>query len=299
MGKKTPRSGLIYVKSKIVHKSLNTFFLFFLLMIIIALLIIAIDRRQIFDVPDVVTDTLQALIVISVSYALATLFTKLTVNKFLEYFEEMGEIEERILMGKMYVGFIYLLASLVVFHSLGINIQDIAIFLGLITTGFAFAIRDIILSYFIWFILLTKKPFKIGDYIRVGEDDYLEGQVKHIGLFYVVISPAPGSYDDFFKVPNKTFLEKPVTNYGRTQFRNEFEMYFGMDEIPQNLPLKVEMLKEKVWNTIDANISFFLGADRDGLKITVYYKSDYERREQIRHQITGMMIDELKLPCER
>lgn len=294
MGKKTPRSGLIYVKSKLMHKSLNSFFLFFAVMILIALGIITADKRQILDIPEAVTGTLNALVIIFVSYAIATLFTKLTVNRFLNYFEEMGEIEERILMGKMYLWFVYLLATLAVFWHIGITINNIAIFLGLITTGFAFAIRDVILSYFIWFILLTKKPFKIGDYIRVGEDDYLEGQVKHIGLFYVVVTPTPDTYDDYFKIPNKVFLEQPIKNHGKGKFRNEFHMYFGMDELPEGLPAKVEALKEKVWKDLDVSVSFFLGSDSDGVKITVYYKSTYERREQLKHQITSMMLDELK-----
>jgi small-conductance mechanosensitive channel len=298
MVKKTPRSGLVYVKSKLVHKSLNTFFLFFVLLIAIALAIIAIDNKQIFDVPDVITDTLKALVVIFISYALATLFTKITVNRFLNYFEELGEIEERILMGKMYLWFVYLLATLMVFSYLGGTVSNIAIFLGLITTGFAFAIRDVILSYFVWFILLTKKPFKIGEYIRVGDDDYLEGQVKHIGLFYVVITPTPETYDDYFKIPNKVFLEKPIKNYGRGKFRNEFEMYFGMDELPENLPEKIEIVKEKIWGNLDTSATFFLGADRDGVKITVYYRSTFDRRDQLRHRITSMMLDEFTSAAE-
>ncbi|WP_319508523.1 mechanosensitive ion channel domain-containing protein [uncultured Methanolobus sp.] len=294
MNEKSSRSSLMNVKSRLVHKLLNKVFLFFVFMTIIALVfIIAVDRK-IIEVPVIVTNTLGSLLIIFVSYALATLFTKLTVNSILNYFEGMGQIEERILMGKMYLAFVYLLATLVTFWQLGITIQNIAIFLGLITTGFAFAIRDVILSYFIWFILLTKKPFKIGDYIKVGEDEDMEGLVKHIGLFYVVVDPTPDTYEDYFKIPNKIFLEKPIKNYGRGKFRNQFDMYFDMEELPANLPSKVEALKEKVWNTLDVNVSFFLGSDSDGVKITVYYKSTYERREQVRHQITSMMLNELK-----
>ncbi len=294
MSQKSSRSSLMNVKSRLVHKLLNKVFLFFVFMIIVALVfIIAVDRK-IIEVPVIVTNTLSSLLIIFVSYALATLFTKLTVNSILNYFEDMGQIEERILMGKMYLAFVYLLATLVAFWQLGITIQNIAIFLGLITTGFAFAIRDVILSYFIWFILLTKKPFKIGDYIKVGEDDDMEGLVKHIGLFYVVVDPTPDTYEDYFKIPNKIFLEKPIKNYGRGKFRNQFDMYFDMEELPANLPSKVEALKEKVWNTLDVNGSFFLGSDSDGVKITVYYKSTYERREQVRHHITSMMLNELK-----
>jgi len=38
-------------------------------------------------------------------------------------------------------------------------------------TGLAFAVRDVLMSFFAWMILLRKKPFRIGDYIRIGEDE--------------------------------------------------------------------------------------------------------------------------------
>jgi len=294
MDKRTSSNSLINVRSKLVHKLLNRAFLFFVFMIAIALLLIFADERGIMDVPLVIKDTLEALVTILVSYALATLFAKLTVNRILNYFEGVGHIEERILMSKMYLALIYLIATLVVFWQLGITKQNIAIFLGLMATGFAFAIRDVILSYFIWFILLTKKPFKIGDYIKVGEDCSSEGLVKHIGMFYVVIDPTPETYEDYLKVPNKVFLEKPIRNYGRGKFQSEFDMYFDLDEIPTDFPAKVEALKERIWNSIDVDVSLFMGSDKDGIKITVYYRSTYDRREQIRHQITAIMLDELR-----
>ncbi len=109
----------------------------------------------------------------------------------------------------------------------------------------------------------------------------------------MVIDPTPESYEDYFKVPNKLFLEKPIKNYGRGKFRNEFAVYFDKSKLPIDLPQKTELLKEKVWDSLDVNVNFFLGADSDGVKITVYYMSTYERREQIRHQITSMILDEL------
>jgi hypothetical protein len=76
-------------------------------------------------------------------------------------------------------------------------------------------------------------------------------------------------------------------------------MYFGMNEVPEDLPAKIEALKEKVCNTLDVSVSFFLGSDSNGVRITVYYKSTFERREQVRHQIMSMMLDELKMPGEQ
>ncbi len=109
----------------------------------------------------------------------------------------------------------YVLATVIVFLHIGIGIQNVALFLGLTATGFAFAIRDVVLSYIIWFILLTKKPFKIGDYINVAGE---EGQVKHIGMFYVLIDHR-GYVCRYTKVPNR-FPRKAIHKYGSYNFVN-------------------------------------------------------------------------------
>jgi small-conductance mechanosensitive channel len=55
-------------------------------------------------------------------------------------------------------------------------------------------------------LLLTKRPFRISDYIKIGDN---EGKVVTIGSFYVFLKPI--SYhpkDSLIKVPNKFFWKK-------------------------------------------------------------------------------------------
>ncbi len=100
MATNSSRSSLRNVKERLVHKLLNRFFLFFLIMLILTLGFINADQKQIISIPAVIIEVLKALVTIFVSYALATLFTKLTVNAILDYFVRMDHTEERILMGK-------------------------------------------------------------------------------------------------------------------------------------------------------------------------------------------------------
>jgi small-conductance mechanosensitive channel len=94
---------------------------------------------------------------------------------------------------------------------MGVTLENITLFVGLIATGLAFALREILLPFFVWFMLLTKRPFRIGDYIKIGDD---EGRVKHIGTFYVFLDPLNTDLNQTIKIPNKIFLEKQVINYG-------------------------------------------------------------------------------------
>ncbi|WP_406659994.1 mechanosensitive ion channel domain-containing protein [Methanolobus sp. ZRKC3] len=278
----------VKLKTKSFGKALNRLILLFLFVIFPMVAVIIADNYGMIEVPLIVKSFLNTVVTILVSYTLATIFLKLTINLVSSSFEGTGKPEEKILLSKIYVAFIYSLATVVIFWQLGTDIQNIFLSIGLIATGFAFAIRDVILSYFIWFILLTKKPFKIGDYIRVGDE---EGLVKHIGLFYVVVDPYPRTYDDFFKIPNKVFLEKPINNYGKGRFFSQFDLY--VKEVPEDILQRIETIREKGRNITGADAVFTLNSDCDGLKINVLYRTKYNERELIRDHLLSLMIQEI------
>ncbi|OPY21246.1 MAG: Mechanosensitive ion channel [Methanomethylovorans sp. PtaU1.Bin093] len=276
------------VKKRFAHEQLNRTILLFL---IVMLPIIAIDlagRQEIIPIPDAIVKILEWIIVILVSFGGATLFIRLTINLIAGKFEGIGQPEERILFSKLYILLVYVLATVIVFLHIGIGIQNVALFLGLTATGFAFAIRDVVLSYIIWFILLTKKPFKIGDYINVAGE---EGQVKHIGMFYVLIDPSPDTYADYTKVPNKVFLEKPIHNYGSYKFLSTFDLY--LKSVPTDMIDRLERIRDKGSTLKGADATFYLNSDSDGVKITVEFKTAYEDRNILRDRLMTMMLQEL------
>ncbi len=287
------RAKLNKVKMRFAHEQLNKTILFFLIVI---LPIIAVDlagRQEIIPVPEVLLKILEGIIVILVSFGGATLFIRLTINFIMNQFEGIGQQEERILLSKLYILVVYVLATVVVFLHMGIGIQNVALFLGLTATGFAFAIRDVVLSYIIWFMLLTKKPFKIGDYINVAGQ---EGQVKHIGMFYVVVDASPNTYADYTKIPNKVFLEKPIRNYGNDKFFSKFEFY--LESVPTDIIDRLERIREKGSTLKGADATFYLNSDSDGVKITVEFKTIYEDRDILRDRLMSMMLQELNFKRE-
>ncbi len=278
------------IKMRITHNQLNKTILIFL---IVMLPIIAIDlagRQEIIPIPETLMKAIQGIIVILISFGMATLFIRLTISFIADKFEGIGQPEEKILLSKLYILLVYVLATVFVFLQMGIGIQNVALFLGLTATGFAFAIRDVLLSYIIWFILLTKKPFKIGDYINIDGE---EGQVKHIGMFYVLVDPTPETYADNIKVPNKVFLEKPIRNYGSYKFLSTFDLY--LKSIPTDMVDRIERIREKGSKLKGADAAFYLNSDSDGVKITVEFKTVYEDRNILRDHLMAMMLQELDL----
>ena len=275
-------------KVRIFNRDFGRLLLIFLFGILPLEAVIIASSRELIMVPSLVLVFLEAIVIVLISYTLATVFIRLTVYLVPDRLGDAGEQEEKILFSKMYTSFIYSIAILIAFWQLGLDIQNIAIFLGLITTGFAFALRDIIFSYFAWFILLTKKPFKIGDYIEVGDE---QGIVTHVGLFYVGVDPYPRVYSDFYKIPNKTFLEKTIRNHGRGKFKLSFDLY--LQEIPTYLDERVENIREKARIVGHGDAHFHLGCDKDGVKLITEYKATFEARDKTRHQLINIILEEL------
>ncbi len=287
LSRKHSRNALTRMKTHVLTRILNRMILLFVLVGLPLLLLMIAHRQEIIMVPEIILVFLEAIVIILVSFAIGTIFIRFTLNTIQAHFDSLGEPEEKILLSKVYIGLIYSLALVIIFWQLGIDPRNIAIFLGLITTGFAFAIRDIILSYFIWFILLTKKPFKIGDYINVGDN---EGLVKHIGLFYVVVDPTPSNYEDYYKIPNKTFLENPIRNYGCNRIPKTFDFY--LKEIPANFEERVENIRKKAMEISYTDAKFYIYSDKDGVRLSAFYKTRFENINHSNHQLLGLILEE-------
>lgn len=283
-------------KGKLKHTFLNRTILLFLIMILALALVVFANQQEIINIPQVVLDYLFLAMTILFSYAMASIVARLTVNRIMALFGETFEPEQRILLSKAYIGLLYAIATLYVFIRLGITVQNIAIFFGLIATGFAFAIRDVILSYIAWFVLLTKKPFKIGDYIYI---EGIDGLVKHIGMFYVLLDDSPETYEDYYKIPNKVFLEKPIHNYGKGQFASSFDLYLkkmpvDISNIPLDLNALLDDLNAEIAQTFSTKVTLRLDSDKEGMKIRAHYRCSYQEKDATKDKLLRVIYKSMQ-----
>lgn len=129
------------------------------------------------------------------------------------------------------------------------NINSITIFLSVVGAGIALALQEVILCIAGWFLILTRRPFEIGDRIELGG---VKGDVIDIRLFQTSVLEignwveADQSTGRIVNIPNSAVFKKENYNYNRG-----FEF---------------------IWNEI---------------KILVTFESDWKRAEEImmRHGI--------------
>ncbi|MEM4397330.1 MAG: mechanosensitive ion channel, partial [Candidatus Woesearchaeota archaeon] len=252
------------IKGIIKYTNLNRAIIIFLVILFIFQIILFFDNK-VYVLPENVSTIIKIVIFSTLAFFISSIIVRFTTDILISFLGQDVEIEFVLFIQKMYSFIIYFIAFSIVLLRLGFSINNLSVILGLATTGFAFAIREIILSYIIWFMLLTKKPFRIGDFIKIGEE---EGKVMHIGTFYVILDNTPDRKDDFIRVPNKIFLEKPIINYGNGEVMDKVEIY--LQKIPKNFE---EIAKKIEIEFLNNNAKVNLNSNKEGIFLVISFKA--------------------------
>lgn len=92
-----------------------------------------------------------------------------------------------------------------------------AVSLGLVSLILGLALQAPITSFFAWFYILARKPFRVGDRIRIGE---ATGDVIDVGYLDTTLWEFGGEYlstdhpsGRIIKFPNSQVFDTPVYNY--------------------------------------------------------------------------------------
>jgi small-conductance mechanosensitive channel len=148
--------------------------------------------------------------IIAVSIAVAAYFILLF---FLNRSAESLNLNRRQLTGVISItkmAIIVITVIVIIFHfsSLsGMAAGAISVAAG---TIIGFSSRNTISNAIAGILLLSARPFKIGDRIRTTEDDTLIGDVVEISLIYTKIKTIR---NELVTIPNQTLLQKQIVNY--------------------------------------------------------------------------------------
>lgn len=253
-----------------------------LLALVLVQTLLYLHRRGTIDLPEAITSAINSITLVIATVFISSLLLRLTIKWIVRIFDEA---EERIFYSKIYTWAIYTIGIFVIMNHFGVSMGNITLFIGLITTGLAFAVRDVLLSFFGWMILLRKKPFRIGDYIRIGED---EGRVIHIGTFYVLLDKTMNLPEDFTRIPNRLFLEKSISILGKIHMNDQIR--FQLAELPADKDMLVEALRTDLLGAIAMRdyISIQVDLKDDRLFLQVDYLVEFEQRQTHRAAIIDL-----------
>lgn len=254
-----------------------------LLLLLVMQGLLFMEFRKMLELPDLVRKIINNVSLVLAIWLGTSLLLRLTISRVFNWFEEA---EERIFYTKIYSWTVYTVGALVLLHNSGVSLGNITLFVGLLATGLAFAIREVLLSFFGWMIVLRKKPFRIGDYIRIGDE---EGKVLHIGTFYVHLDKTENTPEDYTRVPNRFFLEKSIQVIGKKSVYDR--MRFPLSALPADFASRVQGLHTSLADlpVKHEHIRIFSDVQQEKLLLVVEFVVNFELRSQVRSSIIELV----------
>jgi len=251
------------------------------------------QRTGFLQLPPVVDSAIELFLVSIAAFWFASVFVRLTVSRVFGLLEGEVDVEQHILITKLYSIFVYLLAIGVILWKLGISTQNIVIYLGFVTTGVALSLSQLLFSFCVWLVVLNKKPFRIGDVICVDNNI---GLVTKIGTFFITIESVVDPKETI-KIPNKVLLDKPILNMGHDRMYQEIKL--SLAKVPKDLNQRIKRIKDFLKAELDDAESINISLDADGtkwfLKIKLVIRPEHEsKKSEILKAIYPLLKDILK-----
>lgn len=177
------------------------------------------------------------------------------------------------LMTKSLKVFAIVFGALLTLQNLGINVLSLLAGLGLGGLALALAAKDTAANLFGSITIILDRPFKIGDWIRIGD---FEGTVEEIGFRSTRIRTF---YKSLVSVPNSFIASERVDNMGMRPFRRtSATLGLTYDTSPEKMELFCEGAKKIIQasaKTVDDPVYvFFSGYGNSALEVMLYFFHD-------------------------
>ncbi|WLR42440.1 mechanosensitive ion channel [Bacillus carboniphilus] len=163
---------------------------------------------------------LVAVFILSISYIISKtireailppIFTRYHVTKGLQY--TFSRIIHYIIM---------VIAILISLSSVGVSLNGLTVFAGLLSVGIGFGLQNITSNFISGIILLFERPIEVGD--RIIIDDII-GDVKQIKMRATVVKTL---HNEHIIIPNSYFLEEHVINRSYSDSKLKLVIPFGV-----------------------------------------------------------------------
>ncbi len=195
------------------------------------------------------------------------------------------------LLANLAKGVMWVLGILLVLSNFGINVTSLMAGAGIAGIAIAFALQGILSDLFSSFSLYFDKPFKVGDFIVVGET---AGTVKHIGLKSTRIQSLSG---EEISVSNKELTSARIRNFKRMEERRVSFSFGILYETESAKVRAVPAMVQEIIESID-NARFdrthFKNLGESSLDFEVVYyllNSDYAEYMNTQQEINMKLLE--------
>ena len=189
---------------------------------------------------------LSAILMVWVTYQVMVSFQVL-INRVIKKRIAKDATSEAILglMGKILKGIIWGIGLIFILSNLGINVTSLLAGLGIGGIAIAFALQNILEDLFSSFAIFFDKPFRVGDFIVVGEN--YKGTVEKIGIKTTRLRSLQG---EEVVISNRELTSAKIQNFGKVEERRvSIKIGVTYETPPEKLKIIPKLIEEIIKNT--------------------------------------------------
>jgi small-conductance mechanosensitive channel len=207
---------------------------------------LAIEEKYLPIMPHIITGGISVFLILIIG----SLFKMLYINAI----RDKGTRFNLIRILRFFIGTILFFIILSVFYA---NWYTAVVSLGLLSIILGFALQTPILSFIGWIYIVIRKPFKIGDRIRVGDN---EGDVIDIDYLDTTMWEIKGSLSTdhpsgrIIRFPNSNILNSSIFNYTWALFPFIFDEINFFVAYDSDLKVLASIIKDIASEEIGPNI---------------------------------------------
>ncbi len=225
---------------------------------------------QLITMPDIFSKIITGIFAVVLLIQIVKILQELLTYSLKWAFTKKWKLEETTLNAlRLFIKIILRSIGLILLLSnLGIEISPLLASLGIWGIAVAFALQNILQDLFSSFSIISSRPFKVGDYIKLWD---IAGTVKEISLKATHILSIKG-YE--IRIPNKEILNGVLENYRKMNYRRvRFEIGVVYDTNPSQLK-KIPKMIQKIIEQED-NITFERAKLTELASYSIQFKISY------------------------
>jgi small-conductance mechanosensitive channel len=254
---------------------------------------------------DKVTPLVRTLLVLIFSIVLFNFFIGLIKKAFLRRVKSKRQVSNVEIFSRVFKYFFFLIMVIFAFFSYVGSWTGFGLGIGLFSAALGWALQKPITGLAAWIMIITKRPFELGDRIIIGN---VTGDLVDIGLTHIALSevgglvPSQENSGRVILIPNSVLFEQNIINYTAHHNEHVLDQVVVLIPFESNLDKAIKIAIESVKKCTKADSDFNNYQEPyirtyfqpNGINVHVRYMVFAKKMQEVSSLITKEIYDRIQ-----
>jgi small-conductance mechanosensitive channel len=266
-----------------------------------------VSLSDILSIFDPYIDVIRLFIIVLVSFIVFLVILKLIKRRLLKNIKRKKQKSNVILFLDLLKYIFALFLIIIIFSAYYNKWGELGFIAGLLTVALGWALQKPISGVVAWLIIVTRRPFFIGDRIIISG---IKGDISNLTLTHIYLDEIGGTIQGEEKsrrtimVPNSIIFEEEVVNYTHKdnyildEVTTAITYESDLEKAEKLILSSVEKIMKPLWGSfpkrIEKNPHTRLKFKDSGIDVTVRYNSIAKERNKISTNITREIFNSIR-----